>query len=234
GEIDPRLAELEALLQITPEQVLAGVPKLREQAEELERDLARLIELFDIVERAEEVLAASPSGRRALHGKDLAPDPRDYAEELREQRALLARLATPMSAHDVRVLRDNLELARELDPEEARGILELNRLRILLGLGAVRIDVKLCAAARGHSQDMERLGFFSHTSPVPGKETFGQRAALAGTSAQSENIAAGQSTGEGAIRAWWYSPGHHRNMTAAAARVGLGRSGGLWTQMFGG
>ena len=38
-----------------------------------------------------------------------------------------------------------------------------------------------------------------------------------------ENIAAGQDTGEGAIHAWWHSPGHHKNMLGGHGRVGLGR-----------
>jgi uncharacterized protein YkwD len=32
---------------------------------------------------------------------------------------------------------------------------------------------------------------------------------------------------------WFHSPGHHKNMFAGHARMGLGRNGGAWTQMFG-
>ena len=118
--------------------------------------------------------------------------------------------------------------------EEHLGTLELNRLRYLLGLSLVRIDPKLSDAARDHSKDMTNVGFFSHTSPVSGKRRFGQRAANFGTSASAENIAAGQRTGPGAIRAWWYSPGHHKNMLGGHGRTGLGQHGSMWTQMFGG
>ena len=107
-------------------------------------------------------------------------------------------------------------------------------LAVLVGLSALRLDVKLCDACRGHSKDMVDLGFFSHTSPVAGKESPWQRAALAGTSAGAENIAAGAAEGEDAIRMWWYSPGHHRNMMAGHRRVGLGRHQSHWTQCFGG
>ena len=86
----------------------------------------------------------------------------------------------------------------------------------------------------GAAQFIEKLGFFSHTSPVEGKRTPSDRAARFGTSASAENIAQGQPTGPAAIRSWWYSPGHHRNMMGAFARVGLGRSEAYWTQMFGG
>jgi uncharacterized protein YkwD len=140
----------------------------------------------------------------------------------------------PMSAADARTLNRNRELAGELDAEEYAGILEINLLRIRLGLRALAIDVKLCTAARGHSDDMRRLNFFSHTSPVPGKETPGKRAALAGTSGGAENIAAGPSEGFGAVRMWWYSPGHHQNMLGSHGRAGLGRSEQLWTLMLGG
>ncbi len=95
------------------------------------------------------------------------------------------------------------------------------------------IDVKLCTASRGHSEDMKKHRFFSHTSPVPGKRSFSQRAALAGSSASSENIARGARTGERVIMQWWYSPGHHRNMLGGASRIGLGHHAGFWTQMFG-
>ena len=74
---------------------------------------------------------------------------------------------------------------------------------------------------------------FAHESPVEGKRTPWDRAARFGTSASGENIAGGQTTGAGANLGWWYSPGHHKNMLGGFGRVGLGRSGELWTQMFG-
>ena len=102
------------------------------------------------------------------------------------------------------------------------------------GLATLRIDAKLGNAARDHSVDMRTQNFFSHDSPVDGKRTPWDRAARAGTSAGAENIAAGHDTGKSAIRGWWYSPGHHKNMLGNHARTGLGRSEGLWTQLFGG
>lgn len=121
-----------------------------------------------------------------------------------------------------------------LVPGEFEGVLELNRIRVRLDLRALRLDVKLNRAARGHSRDMRVHDFFSHTSPLPGKTGFGDRARAAGTGASGENIAAGQRTGKGVIESWWHSPGHHRNMMGNHARIGLGRSGHYWTQLFGG
>jgi uncharacterized protein YkwD len=92
----------------------------------------------------------------------------------------------------------------------------------------------LTAVAEAYAVRLGRDRFFDHTSPVPGKRTPSDRAARFGTSGGAENIASGHDTGASAIRGWWYSPGHHRNMLGDHARTGLGRSGSLWTQMFGG
>ena len=101
------------------------------------------------------------------------------------------------------------------------------------GLPVLLIDVKLCLAARGHSQDLHEKGFFSHLSPVPGKATPGDRSRLAGTTGEAENISMGRSSPQEAIAGWWYSPAHHQNMMAGHKRVGLGRHEKHWTQMFG-
>jgi uncharacterized protein YkwD len=120
-----------------------------------------------------------------------------------------------------------------LDPEEAACITATNRYRALLDLAPMRVDRKLVLAARDHSESMVRLKFFSHTSPVKGKETFGARASAAGTSASAENIAQGQRTGEAAFDGWYHSPGHHRNIIGGGGRIGIGRFQTMWTQMFG-
>lgn len=134
-----------------------------------------------------------------------------------------------------KILELNRELASEVEPAEAEGIADLNELRILIGLRPCLIDPKLCAAARGHSEDMKEKDFFSHSSPVPGKKSFTTRAKLEGTSANSENIYVGSSSGKSANKGWWYSPGHHKNMLSPGARrVGMGVAGKHWTQMFGG
>ena len=129
---------------------------------------------------------------------------------------------------------DNIPLAQKIDPLEAKGILILNLMRVRFGIGALALDPKLCLAAHGHSSDMKELKFFAHDSPVAGKETPWKRAELAGTSAHAENIYTGSEKPADAIEGWWHSPGHHANMLGESHRVGLGRAGSLWTQMFGG
>jgi hypothetical protein len=233
-EIDPRIAELRQLLTLGPDELHEAVPRLGEVAARLRTEAARLEVLFALQEEAERVLLRTDEGRRLVERYPLADDPRGHLQDLERGVERACRLAMPIGERDARVLAANDATVDGVEPEERRGIAALNEIRVLVGLPALAIDSALCTASRGHSEDMARLGFFSHTSPVPGKESFGQRAALAGTSASAENIARGQRDGDGAIRAWWYSPGHHRNMMSGARRVGLGQHGDHWTQMLGG
>lgn len=136
----------------------------------------------------------------------------------------------------LRIMADNRKLAAKVElPEPERlGIEELNIMRLLVDLRALRIDPKLCEAARGHSEDMQKHRFFAHDSPVPGKRTPSDRAARAGTSGGAENIYRGSRNPKGANQGWFYSPGHHKNMFGTGhGRVGLGNYGSHWTQMFG-
>jgi hypothetical protein len=224
---DPALLRLKELLDVTIDDVTQHDPDLATERQRLVEELFELEETFRWWQRCN---AALPERKQSKALSD--PSPRWPAIEAAEW--WTCRMATPMSQVDRATFEQNRVLERELpEPEEALGIFDLNLLRVRVGLNALLIDVKLCNASRDHSNDMRTLGFFAHESPVEGKKTPWERAARAGTSASGENIAAGQSTGEGANRAWWYSPGHHKNMLGGHSRVGLGRSESLWTQMFG-
>lgn len=137
----------------------------------------------------------------------------------------------------LRIMDDNRKLAAKvelLEPERL-GIEELNTMRLLVDLPALRLDPKLCEAARGHSRDMKEHNFFAHASPLPGKTSPSDRAALAGTTGGGENIYSGSTDPRGANRGWFFSPGHHKNMfNPGYGRVGLGHFASHWTQMFGG
>lgn len=233
AEADSVHAELVKLLEVYPKEILAHGKSLSAQAELLAKQHRTLRGLWTILGRAADALGRDASGRRHLRRQKNLPSPEGDLARLEQEREWLALLATPMSGRDAKILLRNQDLQGEIRSEEYRGVLALNCIRLRAGLPVLAIDLKLCKASRDHSADMVRLKFFSHTSPVAGKETFSKRAALAGTSASAENIAAGQRTGEGAIRAWWYSPGHHRNMMAGHGRVGLGQHESHWTQMFG-
>lgn len=223
---DPGLKRLKELLVVAPDEVLASEKELAGDRQAVLDDTYELEEEFKVWEQCN---AALPEKKRS---KTLSDPAGRYPGVLAEER-WLASLATPMSKTDREVLISNRALDSKLDVEEAAGILDLNLLRVVLDLKALTIDLKLCNAARDHSNDMRTLGFFAHESPVEGKRTPGDRAARAGTSANAENIAGGQTTGAGANEGWWYSPGHHKNMTGDHGRVGLGRSESIWTQMFG-
>ncbi len=82
--------------------------------------------------------------------------------------------------------------------------------------GNVSWNDKLFKAANGHSQDMAKENFFSHTGSDGLK--FNERITAAGYSYSSaaENIAAGQSTTEAVVNAWLASDGHCKNIMGSA------------------
>ncbi len=227
AEGDPARERLAQILQVEPAAVMGHDRELAAIQQSQILDLEMLVQIFGQWQRCN---AALPESKRS---KSLA-DPAQRGVDLAEMEHWVCILTTPMADADRAVLDQNRVLGAQLtDPEEAAGVLDLNRLRLLLGLRALALDVKLCAASRDHSNDMRALGFFDHTSPVDGKKTPWDRAARFGTGAAAENIAGGQDTGAGANLGWWYSPGHHKNMLGNFGRIGLGRGGQLWTQMFG-
>lgn len=140
---------------------------------------------------------------------------------------------SPRQLTSAEVLAINQELAPAVDEEEFRAILGLNQFRMRSGLRPLLIDLLLVLVSRGHSSDMQRFGFFSHNSPVSGKSTFSSRARQLGASASAENIYMGSYSGNAATNAWINSSGHRANMLGGYSRVGVGRIGGFFTQMFG-
>jgi uncharacterized protein YkwD len=210
----PAIERLEKNLLPDPKEILASDPALAKSREEI---LFRL-ELCDRL------------AKTAYLTVDTSP--REQMESLENSGAGLAAIA---SGNDRRVLADNETIAakEKVPSEEAEGIRDANRLRVLAGLPALALDPKLCLASRIHSEDMVKGGFFAHDSPVPGRKTPWDRAAAAGTSASAENIAAGHATGAAANRAWFHSPGHFINLFGNSRRIGLGKHENHWTQMFG-
>ena len=155
-------------------------------------------------------------------------------KEISEYEKLTASLALGPSLGHLQILNLNSKINKTVPPEEAAAVRDMNQYRILIGLRPCLLDPLLCLASREHSHDMGKKNFFAHDSPIPGKKTPWQRAKLAGTTANSENIFKGNKEGPAANRAWWYSPGHHINMLSPnAKRVGMGIHGKHWTQMFG-
>ena len=85
------------------------------------------------------------------------------------------------------------------------------------GLQKLRVDPRLSKAARRHSRDMVRRGYFAHTGPSG--DTFVQRIRAAGYLSSAarwlvgENLGWGSGAGAspgGIVNAWMASPEHRR------------------------
>lgn len=224
---EPALKRLAELLLIQSSQVL-------EAQEELKAKRAEVLEYAGYLE-ATRPLAPTPKKRSRRRGKDEAEEeakPAPITARL-ETMEMMAALSPIAEERDLKTLEYNLSVADQIDALESVGIMDLNIMRILLGIPAMRVDVKLCAASRDHSNDMRTKGFFSHDSPVAGKAHFTQRAKNFGTSARGENIAYGSPCPQKTNMQWFHSPGHHKNMLNDNYKaMGLGRSETHWTQMF--
>ncbi|MCH2112163.1 MAG: CAP domain-containing protein [Planctomycetes bacterium] len=231
---DPSLAALEAYYVVTSTQVIHAEEEIASQLDAIDDALEDHLWIFGFYQEAQkQLLEAEGKWKvRAAKRKSLQ-NPEHHRDELYRKLDDLAFAAIQMPTRDRKVLAYNLTKFATLKPEEIAGVQELNLIRIWAGIPALRVDPLLCVAGRGHSEDMVTHGFFAHQSPVEGKKSPSDRARLAGTSGGAENIAAGQDSGHGAIQAWWYSPGHHRNMMGGHGTVGLGRFENHWTQMFG-
>jgi uncharacterized protein YkwD len=115
-----------------------------------------------------------------------------------------------------------------------------NAQRAQHGCSALRIDVHLRAAARGHSTDMRVRHYFEHNSP-DGRTPWDRIKAAGYTQAgsEAENIAMGYATAQAVVTGWMNSPGHRANilncsLKAVGIGVEYGQGGPWWTQDFGG
>lgn len=219
---DVAMSKLEEYLSIDRTAVL-GDPNLKAARK-------RIVELSMMAKRAADSLS---SKFKVVKAK--TPDITQIDQELVEAEELASFMATPMSKDAIDVMFENEKITKKMkDPLEAECAKLLNLRRIRVGLQPVKIDLILGDTGRDHSNDMKKLGFFAHESPVSGKKTPWDRAKNFGTTASGENIAAGYPSPDAVIKGWWYSPGHHRNMmNPRFNRVGHGRVDKHWTQMFG-
>lgn len=232
----PAMEKLMEALVVQRQEVLdvESVAQRRRELEALEETITRCREAAGLAENPLSTTTGSDEG-----GEEESPEkaerPTPQREDPLEQtEEILARMGTAMKAADRRAMDANYEARRILSNEEFAGLLHLNVMRAILELNVMRIDPKLCLASRDHSKDMVEKSFFSHSSPVAGKASPWDRARRAGTSASGECIAAGSGSGAGAIRMWFFSPGHHVIILSGSGRVGLGANGATWTLMTGG
>lgn len=113
---------------------------------------------------------------------------------------------------------------------ESATVCLLNNARESNGLGRLRVNGRLSAAAAAHSGDMVRKRYFSHTSRagrdvVDRLTNFGY---IPGATSWTvgENIAwgsGGRSTPRSIVSAWMHSPGHRQNVLSRRFReIGIG------------
>lgn len=107
-------------------------------------------------------------------------------------------------------------------------LLETNAVRRVHDVPALRPSATLAAAAQGHAAEMARLDYFSHVSPVPGRETLAARLALAGEPAvrAAENLALfsdRDGLAAAVVQGWLDSATHRRALLESGfTHVGFG------------
>jgi uncharacterized protein YkwD len=109
-------------------------------------------------------------------------------------------------------------------PGELAIVRAMNVVRSTNGVPALRVGRALSRAARAHSVDMARRGYFDHGAFVRRLRSFGVRAPYVG-----ENLAAGSQplTATEVVRMWVASPPHRQNLLDRGfRRVGVGEAGG--------
>jgi uncharacterized protein YkwD len=100
----------------------------------------------------------------------------------------------------------------------------MNVVRVRSGRRALRVGPALTRAARSHSVDMARRGYFDHGAFVQRLRSFGVRAPYVG-----ENLASGTDplTAAAIVQMWMTSPPHRGILLDRGFRlVGVGMAGG--------
>jgi uncharacterized protein YkwD len=109
-------------------------------------------------------------------------------------------------------------------PDEFAIVHAMNAVRASNGVPPLRIGPALTRAARAHSVDMARKGYFEHGAFVQRLRRFGVRAPYIG-----ENLASGTGPLGAAtiVQMWIASPPHRQNLLDRSfRRVGVGVAGG--------
>ena len=133
-------------------------------------------------------------------------------------------------------LPDNLQLSP--DPVAEKQMFDLvNEERTAVGLRALTWDDRLLPVARQHSEEMFRLKYFAHQSPITGSPFDRLKAAGIAYSRAGENLAYAQSVSV-AHRGLMQSAGHRENILRpeftriAIGVISAGPYGRMFTQMF--
>jgi uncharacterized protein YkwD len=138
---------------------------------------------------------------------------------------------TSMSSIDFSKKPTGKERIQSANQEEEKKMLEMiNKERIKKKLKPLVLDSNLVYAARYHAADMATENYFDHDSKNNGNGklttsmgAFERIAIFYSSFANTENIAVGNSTADGAYNQWYFSPGHYDNMfNSSATKVGIG------------
>lgn len=109
-------------------------------------------------------------------------------------------------------------------PGEYAIVRAMNAVRVQNGVPALRVGNALTRAARSHSVDMARRGYFDHGAFVQRLRSFGVRAPYVG-----ENLAYGTPPlgADAIVQMWITSPPHRQNLLDRSfRRIGVGVAGG--------
>ena len=159
----------------------------------------------------------------------LNPDP--------TEQAAVDSVTTAFKNRELKVItgtRRRRKLSIRLSKDELEILRLTNEVRKKNGLDKLKLDTRLVATARDHSLDMQTHNFFAHESPVEGKRTPVDRAIRFETTANAENLAAGDLNPPEVIQGWLESPGHRSNLLHPEMhRIGVGRVGNYWTALYG-
>jgi uncharacterized protein YkwD len=112
----------------------------------------------------------------------------------------------------------------------------LNSRRAVIGLRPFLLSERLSAACAQHSEEMVKLKYFAHESPVKENKTPWDRAKNAQFEggAGGECIYAGGPTAQASHTGWWYSDGHRLILYGGGTCQGISRfGGGMWTFLSG-
>lgn len=192
------------------------------------------LRLFPIYPPLTAAIEGSPvAGMITSRAAALAPNLEALLGQVGED-SLLFRAKVVGTDEAVRVPALPPQTSLRTDPSaEARMLDLLNAERVRAGLRPVVADERLRQVARLHSEDMLRLGYFSHTSPKGSSPADRLRQQGITFMSSGENLAYAPNV-DVAHNGLMASPGHRRNiLTPEYSRVGIGViNAGLHGRMF--
>lgn len=158
--------------------------------------------------------------------------PQSYEDYLHLLERTLVLMNSVANQEADRLLMMNVENSKILDVYEAEFTFFANEVRMMMGTIAWVADPLLSNCARDHSHDRKNGKASGHSSTIPGKKSFVDRARRMGTHAMSEGAGGGK-TGIDAIMGLSYGGGHTGPLYSTLRNVvGVGVRHGACTAMY--